>query len=135
MKDDLAHVPGIRSIKHDDRSGSVLVEYEPNVVKANRIIERIATVSDLELAPPPPRNARDSAQAIIELFRWLDGVTEQATGSRLSLRLLAPGGIAAASAYSFFKSSHPRVPRWDNLAYWAYALFVDLNARRGAARP
>lgn len=135
VKDELARIRGIRSVEHDPRSGSVLVQYEPRLVKANRIIERIATVGDLDVSPPEPRNARDSANGVLELFRWLDTMTEQATGSRLSLRLLVPGGVAAASVYSFFKSSHPRLPRWDNLAYWAFSLFVELNARREVTRP
>ncbi|AKU96563.1 hypothetical protein AKJ09_03227 [Labilithrix luteola] len=135
VKDEVAHMRGVRSVRHDRRTGSVLVEYEPRFAEANRILERIATVGELAVEQTEARKGSDAADSILELFRWLDEVTEQASGSRLNLRLLVPGGIAAFGVYSLFKSGHPPIPRWDNLAYWAYSMFVELNARREVPRP
>lgn len=61
-------------------------------------------------------------------MKQLDRLAESWSGGRFNLGILVPAGLSAVGVYSFFKSSHPRLPRWDNLLYWAYSVFIHAHA-------
>ncbi|MBX3206230.1 MAG: hypothetical protein KF764_14255 [Labilithrix sp.] len=127
----LARTHGVTCAAHDPRTGSLLVEYDPRDIDANGLVARACELSGLELAPP--RQARPSAAfRIVGFVRRADRRTESITGGRVNLGVLIPGGLMALAFYSFFKSSHTRLPRWDSLVYWGYSVFVHAHA--GATR-
>jgi hypothetical protein len=65
----------------------------------------------------------------VGVAKELNAITMELTGSRADLRVLVPTAIAALGAYSFAYGKEPRLPRWDNLLYWSYNIFVSLHRR------
>ncbi|MBX3216049.1 MAG: hypothetical protein KF850_28675 [Labilithrix sp.] len=124
----LARTPGVRSAAHDPRTGSLLVEYEPRVVDEGQLIVRACELSGLTLTSPDAP-ATSAARRIVDFVREVDHRTESMTGGRLGLGVVIPGGLMALGVYSFFKSEHARLPRWDSLVYWSYSIFVHAHAR------
>jgi hypothetical protein len=59
----------------------------------------------------------------------LNSIAAELTGYRADLRSLVPAGLAALSAYSFAVSKEPRLPRWDNLLWWSYSIFLNHHRR------
>jgi Heavy metal associated domain 2 len=123
VRSELVRMRGVRSVGHDARTGSLLVEYEPRDINANELLARIEELSGIDLVDDAPSPGNASLR-IRQFMRKLDCATRSFTGSRLDLGVLVPGGLVGVAVYSFFKSSHTRLPRWDNLAYWAYSIFV-----------
>ncbi|MBX3197946.1 MAG: hypothetical protein KF894_07350 [Labilithrix sp.] len=124
----LARTRGVRSAAHDPRTGSLLVEYEPRVVDESQLIVRACELSGLELTSPDASPA-STARRIVDFVREMDHRTESMTGGRLGLGVLIPGGLMALGVYSFLKSDHARLPRWDSLVYWSYSIFVHAHTR------
>jgi Heavy metal associated domain 2 len=126
----VVRIHGVRSASFDARTGSLLVEYEPREVGINALVARIGELSGLEVLSP---SADGSAADRIQRFaRKLDAATRSLTGNRLDLGVVIPGGLVGVAVYSFLKSSHTRVPRWDSLVYWAYSVFVHASHASGA---
>jgi hypothetical protein len=126
---------GVRSIRLNPAAGSVLVEYEPGEVDPNVLIDVVAFTAELE-APPtdeltaqPRRPARVAIGAARDLNAWAD----RFTGGRADLRSLVPLAMTGLAAYSFV-ARKDRLPRWDNLAYWAFSLFQAFHASEIADR-
>jgi hypothetical protein len=124
-------LPGITRFAHAARTGSLLVEYEPGLTEPDVIIEQIADTADLGL--PVERAARSERRApalvAVGAARELNALSLELTGSRVDLRVLVPTALAAMSAYSFVYQKGARLPRWDNLLYWSYNIFVSLHRR------
>jgi Heavy metal associated domain 2 len=128
---------GVRSIRLNASAGSVLVEYEPGAVDPNALIDVVAHSADLEAPPaddePATRGARPTRR-LIDAARELNDWIERLTGGRADLRALIPLTMTGLSAYSFLIHENDRLPRWDNLAYWAFSLFQSLHASEIADR-
>ena len=121
---------GVRTVRVAADAGSVLVEYEPGVVDPNEIIDAIASAAELDPPLPddelPKRRVRPATVAA-DAARALDRLTYELTGGRANLREVVPMMMTAAAAYSFV-TKKDRLPRWDNLAYWAFSIFLALGA-------
>jgi hypothetical protein len=126
--------PGITAVSHKPRTGSLLVEYQPGLADPEAILARIAGAAGLD---PPVDDAltrpREPALVAIDAARELNDIVHEITGYQTDLRTLVPAGLAALAAYSFVASEHERMPRWDNLMYWSYAIFSQLHGREIAA--
>lgn len=119
---------GVSSVAFNTQSGSVLVEYEPGVVDPNALIDAVARAGGLELLRAelkPPRRRR-AATSVIAAAREANAFASELTGGRADLRELVPLVMTGLAAYSFFVRKDP-LPRWDNLAYWAYSIFHSLH--------
>lgn len=125
----VAAMHGVRSIRFNMESGSVLIEYEPGAVDPNVLIDAVASAADLE--PPPPEQERRAgprpASILIRTARTINALTDELTGGRADLRDLVPMAMTGVAAYSFIVGKD-RLPRWDNLAYWAFSIFQSLHA-------
>ena len=62
---------------------------------------------------------------ILGLKTYANEVVRAFAGDRADLKLLVPAALAGAAVVSFFK--RPVLPRWDNLLWWSYSTFRDLN--------
>lgn len=126
--------PGIIAVSHKARTGSLLVEYQPGLADPEAILVRIASAAGLD---PPTDDAltrpREPALVAIDAARELNDIVHEISGFQTDLRSLVPAGMAALAAYSFVASKHERMPRWDNLMYWSYAIFSQLHGREIAA--
>ena len=124
--------PGVRAVSHRPRTGSLLIEYEPGLVEANAILERVADAAGLELVVDPrdARRARPSPAAqAIGVTREVNAIAYELTGYRVDLRAAVPAALAALGVYAFVQQKGERLPRWDNLVYWSYNIFTSLHRR------
>ena len=126
----LESLPGIVQVGHSLRTGSLLVEYEPGLAEPDAILARIADAAGLEryrADADPLSRRKQPAIVAIDAARELNAIAYELTGWRADLRSLGPAGLAALAAYSFRYGKEDRLPRWDNLLYWSYNLFVGLH--------
>jgi hypothetical protein len=131
VREAILALPGVTNFAHSERTGSLLIEYEPGLTEPDAVVEQIATVADLERPDEEAVRARRRPPAVVAVgvARDLNALSMELTGSQVDLRLIVPTAIAALSAYSFVYSKEPRLPRWDNLLYWSYNLFTSLHRR------
>lgn len=123
----LGSLPGVHEVAHNAKSGSIRVDYEPGAVDPNALIEAIAHAAELRApSAEAPQPVRRVASVVISVTRDLNALTSELTGGRADLRDLIPLAMSGAAAYSFFVKKE-RLPRWDNLAYWAFSLFHSLH--------
>jgi hypothetical protein len=130
VREAIEALPGITRFTHTQRTGSVLVEYEPGFTEPDQIVEQIADAADLE-RPPADSGAKHRAPAAVAVgaARELNALSMELTGSQIDLRVLVPTALVALGAYSFVYRKDARLPRWDNLLYWSYNIFVSLHRR------
>ena len=124
--------PGITAVTYAAQSGSILIQYEPGHADPDDVVAVIADAADLArpLDEDELRRKRaDPALVAIGVARELNKLTEELTGHRADLRALGPAAIAGLAAYSFVKEAGQRLPRWDNLLYWSFNIFVMLHKR------
>jgi hypothetical protein len=126
---------GVRAAQFNASSGSVLIEYEPGIVDPNVLIEAAAAAAELD--PPCDHERRgprrEPALRLIAAARRFNTSTRSLTGGQVDLRVLVPIALGAVSAYSLI-SRKDRLPRWESLAYWAFAIFQTLHATEIAER-
>ena len=120
---------GVRAIRLGAHAGSVLVEYEPGTIDPNALIDAIARAADLDppLAEEERRPRRVEPGSIVDAARKLNTLTHELSGGRADLRSLVPLAMSGFAAFSFV-TKKDRLPRWDNLAYWAFSIFLALHA-------
>lgn len=133
VRSTLESMPGVRHVRHNTRTGSLLVEYDPGMVDANVIVSEIAKAAGLG-EPLSPREARrmsrSHADRTIEIAREVNALTHELTGWRADLRLLAPLALAGAGVYSMVRNKpNSRLPKWDTLLWYSYSVFTALHAR------
>lgn len=119
-------LPGVTRFEHSSRTGSILIEYEPGHGQADRILDAVATAAGICPCPEGAlARARSPALLAVGAVQELNSIAEELTGHRADLRSLVPAGLAALGAYSFVTSGEHRLPRWDNLLWWSYSVFVS----------
>jgi hypothetical protein len=129
VRDAVLALAGITSFTHTQRTGSLLIEYEPGLTEPDDVVEMIAATAKLVRPNEETVRARRRPPGAIAVgaARELNDLTMELTGSYLDLRVLVPTALAALGAYSFAYGREPRLPRWDNLLYWSYNIFVSLH--------
>jgi len=132
----LEGMPGILRVAHNAQTGSLLVEYEAGHAEPDAIVERIAEAAGLVSPFDPSRMTapRGPAHRLIDGVRGLNDVAREISGGQADLRVAVPATLAGLAAASFvFDKNPPRWPRWDNLLYWSYQIFMQLHAREIAS--
>ncbi len=130
VRETMLAVRGITRFEHSTRTGSILVEYEPGLAEPDAILHQLATSAGL--APSGDHalaRARTPAIVAVGAVQELNAIASDLTGHKADLRTLIPAGLAALSAYSWVTSKEPRMPRWDNLLWWSYSVFLNHHAR------
>lgn len=130
VRDAIEGMPGITRFSPGRRTGSLLIEYRPGQVEPDDVLTCIADAADMQwLGEGSIRARRQPGLVAVGVAKELNQITMELTGSRADLRVLVPTAIAALGAYSFAYGKEPRLPRWDNLLYWSYNIFVSLHRR------
>jgi hypothetical protein len=130
-------LPGIVRVSPNAQSGSLLIEYEVGLAVPEHICEAIAAAAGLAGvvdAATDPADRVPPARVLVSAVRGLNEVARELTGGRADLSDLVPAAMTAAAAYSFARSKHERMPRWDNLLWWSYGMFLDWHRRDVAKR-
>ena len=132
IRDALDGLPGIGGSTYTAQTGSVLIEYEPGHAEPDTIIAAIAEAAGL--LPPLDeeelkRRRAQPALLAIAAARELNGLAREVTGNRADLRAMAPAAMLGFAALSFLRETQGRMPRWDNLVYWSFNIFMTLHRR------
>jgi len=124
---------GFRSWRHNSRTGSIVVQYEPGAVDADDLLKHIAIAAGLS-GVEIDNAAKSSAQmdrrelvvAFLNKIRNINGTILDVTGNRADLRELVPLALVATSAVSFLLGGgRGRLPGWDSALYRAYRIFMQ----------
>ena len=125
----IAAIPGVQSSEHNPRTGSVLVTYAPGLAEPDAILSIAADAAGLhgvidEESDPSARF--NPGRKLISTVQGINVASHEASGGRADLGFLVPAALAGAAVYSLVANRNPpRWPRWDNLAIWAYTIFLE----------
>jgi hypothetical protein len=120
--------PGVIHAEANAFTGSLLVEYRPDLVEPGAILAAVAGAGGLAGiidAAAVRRGGPDAGLALIDFVKRVDRTIKEVSGGRVGLATIVPGGLAAGAL--FFLARRPEPPRWDNLLYWSYSIFRDLH--------
>ncbi len=130
VREAMLAVPGITRFEHSLRTGSILLEYEPGLAEPDAILHKLATSAGLAACGDHAlARARTPAIVAVGAVQELNAIASELTGHKADLRSLIPAGLAALSAYSWVAGKEPRLPRWDNLLWWSYSVFLSHHWR------
>ncbi len=127
-REQIARIASVRGVERDRTTGSLLIHYDPGVLAPDVIVERAARIAGLRVAAPVEAPCGSPATRVVGACRRINRATHELTGGRIELRTAVPVAFAAFSVVSFV-AGRSRLPRWDNLAYWSFALFTVLHDR------
>ena len=126
VRDAILAMPGVTRFDHSLRTGSILIEYEPGLTEPDTILSRLADAAGIApCAEDALARTRSPALLAVGAVQELNSIASELTGHKADLRSLIPAGLAALGAYSLLAGKEPRLPRWDNLLWWSYSIFVE----------
>jgi hypothetical protein len=120
--------PGVRKVEANTLTGSLLVEYSPGSVEPGAILAALTAAAGLSgvIDSDAARRSRpDAAVLVASAVRKVDSILGEVSGGRAHLRTLFPAALLVGAAVTIMRQGG--APRWENLAYWSYAIFRDLN--------
>jgi hypothetical protein len=121
----LHSVEGVARVASSSDTGSLLVEYDADQTDVRVILSALCESTGLVLRDPSP--VRMGAAALFDAARAVDAYVYERTGGRVDIRVAIPAAMGFGSLASLVWSGHRRAPRWDNLLYWCFTLFRELN--------
>jgi len=131
-------VTGFRSWSHNPKTGSVVVQYDPDVVDADDLLKHIAKSAGLrgvENSTTHRMNRQELVGAFLNTVQDINRVVSQMTGERADLRELVPVALAATSVVSFvLNDDRGRLPDWNNALYHSYRIFMHWHRREVRTR-
>lgn len=137
----LAARDGVTELTANERTGSLLVVYDPSRVASDVLVDEVARATGLVVSTgqAKPGDEDRLSYVAIDFFRELNVLAQEMTHHRADLRALVPAALGGLSIWSI-ATRGARIPPWDSLLYWSYAIFLTVNereieARRGAPAP
>jgi hypothetical protein len=135
LHDALGGMAGVRRVMHNAAAGSLLVEYSPEAIDADVILDAVLDAG-IRLDETPRRP--DASRAVVDVARGLNAQVGEATRGATDLHGIVSFALGVGAVTSLVFSKHARWPRWDNLLYWSYTFFRDVHMRdreRSGRRP
>ncbi len=128
VRGELGETPGVSCTLHSPLTGSLLIEYSPEVADVESLLAAIVDTAGLDGiadADAVARSRRPPAENIVRGAKWLDGLSRELTGA--GLYELIPAVLTVTGVYSLVTNPSQKgwLPRWDNALYWAYSVFRD----------
>ncbi len=126
----LAAVAGVREVTSREDTGSLLVLYDPSRVGADSIVHAVVGETGLAVGVgrAKPGDEDRLAYIAIDVVRELNTLARDLTKNRADLRVLVPAALSGLGMYSL-ATRGARLPSWDTLLYWSYAVFLSVNQR------
>jgi hypothetical protein len=121
----LGSIAGVRTVKVNPRTASVLCTHEPSIDPTTLEQAVAAAVTATEPRPRPGTSA--VARALALLFRDLNREVLDATEGRLDAPTLASLTFLVAGALGLAQKERISPPPWFNLAWWSFRTFVTLE--------
>jgi hypothetical protein len=137
-------LPGFRSWSLSSKTGSVVVEYDPDALDADDLLKHIAKSAGLrgvELSTSLKRNRQELVSAFLDSVQSVNGVVSELTAEKADLRELVPIALVATSVVSFLlNDNRGRLPHWSSALYRSYRIFMhwhrrDVRTRERTVRP
>jgi hypothetical protein len=131
----LIDLPGIDYVRANPKTGSLVVEYDPELSGSLNVLGAIAeaiglTISenDLDIRANVPEyiNAEEAAERVRALVREANARVAHAAGG-MDLRIVVPGALFCLGVGVFLGSRRRRMPAWHDLIWYAFNTFQMLN--------
>jgi len=131
-------LPGFRSWSLNPKTGSVVVEYDPDALDADDLLKHIAKSAGLrgvELSESLKRNREELVSAFLDTVQDVNQVVRDWAGKRADLRELVPIALVATSVVSFvLNDDRSRLPHWSSALYRSYRIFMHWHRREVRTR-
>jgi hypothetical protein len=131
----LLELPGIDYVRANPKTGSLVVEYDPELAASLNVLGMIAetigvTISEDSFRPgqrtPDYISPEEAAHRVRMLVRDANVRVAQAAGG-LDLRIVVPGALFCLGVGVFLGSRRRRMPAWHDLIWYAFNTFQMLN--------
>jgi hypothetical protein len=131
----LLELPGIDYVRANPKTGSLVVEYDPELAGSLNVLGMIAeaigvTISEETFRPrehsPDYITAEEAAERVRGLVDDVNARVAQAAGG-LDLRIVVPGALFCLGVGVFLGSRRRRMPAWHDLIWYAFNTFQMLN--------
>ena len=148
LADTLAALNGMLEAAVRPRTGSVLCQYDPDLLDPERIIAAVRRHTRVALVVRPGEESPAEAvayereflaeessfsRALTKSFKGIDRDVLVATDGRLDLGTLTGLGFLGVGAAEILVTSKLPAPPWFNLAWWAFRTFTMFE--HGGAPP
>jgi hypothetical protein len=131
-------VPGFRSWSLNQKTGSVVVEYDPGTLDADDLLKHIAKSAGLrgvEISTNRKMNREEVVSAFIDTVQGVNQVVNRLASDRVDLRELVPIALVATSVVSFvLNKNRGRLPTWGSALYHSYRIFMQWHRREVRTR-
>ena len=131
-------IPGFRSWTLNPRTGSVVIEYEPDTVDADDLLRQVAKSAGLqgvETSTGRKMSREELVSGFLDSVQGVNRVVSQLTGDRADLRELTPVALAAIAVVSFvLNDERGRLPQWSSSLYHSYRVFMQWHRPETRAR-
>jgi Heavy metal associated domain 2 len=131
-------VPGFRSWSLNQKTGSVVVEYDSGTLDADDLLKHIARSMGLrgvEISTSRKMNREEVVSAFIETVQGVNQVVNRLASDRVDLRELVPMALVATSVVSFvLNKNRGRLPTWGSALYHSYRIFMQWHRREVRTR-
>jgi hypothetical protein len=140
--------PGTQRVEVNDRTGSVLINYDPHAQSHTSLlhvlhdlgIAAVETARGLDLDVPEIGGHTQTSQTIVDTLSDLDRQIAALTGRKVDLKLLFPATLGAIGVWQAIRNGLglTQVPAYVLLWYafdsfWKFHSDVDSSAQRGAS--
>lgn len=136
-------VSGFRSWVLNPKTGSVVVEYDPDMVEADDLLNHIARSAGLAVgqgSDSGKMNRQELVSGFLDTVQGVNQIASQLTGERADLREIVPVALAAISVVSLVLNEDRGIlPFWSSALYHSYRVFMhwhrpEVRTRERAAR-
>ena len=136
-------LPGFRSWSHNPKTGSVVVQYDSDILDTDDLLSHIAKSAGfrgVENSSSHKMNRQELVSTFLGTVQNVNQIVSQMTGDRADLRELVPAALAATSVVSFvLNNDRGRLPHWSSALYRSYRVFmhwhrIEVRARERVSR-
>lgn len=124
--------PGVSAVTTSAKTGSVLIEYDPDEMQIDVLIATFLEVSGLALPPDGKEHVHGTAVStmIRQTLANVDTNMFRAANGKFDLRTAVPAALFFGGVtILFFGRFAP--PQWYDLVFWGYVTFNNLNIVHG----
>ncbi len=122
---------GFRKFKHNEKTGSIVVEYDPRETDVDELLKQIAKRADIKGVvndAHEKRYRKDVVDGFLSTVEDVNHAFSELTLHRADLRELVPLTLVGVSIASFIlNDQRGRLPSWDSALYRAYRIFLNFH--------
>ena len=124
---------GYRSWTYNPRTGSVVVEYDPDICEPDDLLSHIVKSVGLQGVVNSSKgkmNRQELVSAFLNSVEDVNQIVSHLTGNRADLRELVPAALAITSVVSWvYYDDLGRLPPWYSTLYRSYRVFMQWHRK------